>query len=201
MEGNKFNLTTCSICGNYIMNLRNRHNIDWNAEDTSKIYDTLMASIAYYLSITKSKEKKVGFALRDTKGQFKLGGIVEYHKNENEDMQDNWSYVMTFDEADMEDVEVCADINTPDYGYQARNQAFALHGLRFYSNDYYYDMFVECIDTLIEFLDANAREDDVVEVDFPGYFVASVAIEDGKKVFAITPDGAMKRVIKDDAAL
>ena len=47
----------------------------------------------------------------------------------------------------------------------------------------------------------NAKEGEEVNLELPGYFVASVVIDGGEKVMSLVPDGAMKRLIKDDAAL
>jgi hypothetical protein len=57
------------------------------------------------------------------------------------------------------------------------------------------------IDTLVQVLDNEAQPNEVVDIEMPGYFVASVGIEDNMKVFSIVPDGHMKAIIKDDSAL
>ena len=49
-------------------------------------------------------------------------------------------------------------------------------------------------------------ENDICEViklnlELKGYAVFSVSVENDEKVFAVTPDGAMKALIKDDSAL
>ena len=63
----------------------------------------------------------------------------------------------------------------------------------------------ECTRYLIQqiknWLDANAVEGEEVGVEMDGVFQASVAIENGEKVFSIVPDGEIKKLIKDDAAI
>ena len=50
-------------------------------------------------------------------------------------------------------------------------------------------------------IDTNASEKENFTIELPGYFVAEVSIEDGEKCFAMTPDGAMKELIKSDIDL
>ena len=64
-----------------------------------------------------------------------------------------------------------------------------------------YDSCIIMIDTIIQILDAEAVEGEVVDIVIPGYVTFSVSIEGDEKVFAITPDGVMKAIIKDDAAI
>ena len=47
----------------------------------------------------------------------------------------------------------------------------------------------------------NASEKEEVGVELDGVFQARVAVEDGKKVFAIEPAGEIKVLIKDDASI
>ena len=57
------------------------------------------------------------------------------------------------------------------------------------------------IDTLVQVLDAEAVANDTVDIELKGYATFSVSVENDEKVFAVTPDGAMKALIKDDSAL
>ena len=58
-----------------------------------------------------------------------------------------------------------------------------------------------CVTVLKQWLDMNAKENEVVDITLDGYFEASVAIENGEKVMAITPDEPIKRIIKGDGGL
>jgi hypothetical protein len=51
-----------------------------------------------------------------------------------------------------------------------------------------------------EFLEANAKDGEEFTVEHEGYFLATAAVEDGVVEKSFLPDGAMKRLIKDDAA-
>ena len=50
-------------------------------------------------------------------------------------------------------------------------------------------------------LDNNAVEGEEVGVYADGIFQASVVVENGEKIFSIVPDGEIKKLIKDDAAI
>ena len=66
---------------------------------------------------------------------------------------------------------------------------------------YIYDACNIIIDSILQTLDHEAIEGQVVDIEMNGYFTASVAIENGEKIFSITPDGHMKALIKSDVAL
>ena len=64
-----------------------------------------------------------------------------------------------------------------------------------------FDACILVVDTLVQVLDREAKDGEVVDVELPGYFTASVSVEGGEKVFALTPDGHQKEIIKDDSVL
>ena len=57
------------------------------------------------------------------------------------------------------------------------------------------------MDSILQCLDHEAIPGQVVEIEMPGYFTASVAVENDEKVFSIVPDGHMKALIKSDVHL
>ena len=196
------NFKETSIPVNYALSLKDKASMDLNANDADKIYATLFSAVSRYLSAIKSKENKdSALVINDLKGNFLFAGIVSYHENENVDMPGNWSYEMTFNEEDIKDVKDIRLSNDTQFDIIAANSAYQLYCMKFVSHMYMHDMFIEAINTLVKYLDENAREGEVVEVELPGYFTATVEVRDGKKEFAIVPDGAMKRIIKDDSAL
>ena len=173
-----------------------------------RIYKSFIAATSTYLSRCKvSKEDEaVALVLTDTSGAFKFAGIVEYHENETDDEPGNWSYVLTFNESDVNAVASKKKLTKLLYGDEAFKKvydhiSFDIGGIQFEHERYMYDSCLLAVDTLVAILDREAVEGDVVDIVLDGYFVASVAVENGEKVFAITPDGAMKKIIKSDVAL
>lgn len=196
----KKTMAETGIFQNYSVNMANKRNMNAKTEYSEFVYEVMIASITEVLATKKKKDEPVAFVFRDLKGNFKFGAIVSYEE-ESSDMPGNWTYSFTFDEKDVADIANQTSINDPDSAIIIRNEANARHGLVFTSNTYCFDVFEEAIDTLLEYLNVNATADDVLEVEFPGYFVASVGIEDGVKVFSMTPSASMKQAIKDDKAV
>ena len=174
-----------------------------------RIIKTFFTSIAAALSRIKvtDPDKATALVLKDTSGVFKFGGIVEYHLNaDNPDEPGNWSFSMTFDESDITSLEkkkvvnkvLCADamfIQTFD------NVAYDVASIRMESSKYIIDACYLVIETLLQILDREAKAGETVDIEFPAFFVASVAVEGDEKVYAITPEGHLKAIIKDDSAL
>lgn len=174
-----------------------------------RIIKAFFAATSAYLSkvkITKADEA-AAIVLTDTAGNFKFASWVEYHENEeNSDEPGNWSYTMTFTESSLENLERKKTVkkylySAPEFSSVFDKVAYDIAGIQFQHSTYMYDACMLVIDTLVQVLDREAKEGEVVDIELPGYFTASVSVEDGEKVFAITPDGHMKAVIKDDSAL
>lgn len=193
----KFNTT--SIANDYVTALKPYY-FELRPEDTVNILDTFMVSMSEFLKLKKNKDAKIALAVKDEKGFFKMAGIVSYHANEDADMPGNWSYEQTFNEEDVNDATVF-DISDDDFITVLDTTAFSLHNMRFTQKSFSLTLIRKLVDVIINWLDVNAKEAEEVEVELDGYFKATVAVENGVKVMAITPDGAMKRLIKDDDAL
>lgn len=166
------------------------------------------ASAAYLSKVKVSKaDEAVALVLTDIAGNFKFAGIVEYHENtENPDEPGNWSYVMTFDSKTLENLEKNKSVkkllcSSDAFKAVLDKVAYDVAAIQFQHQTYMYDACLLVVDTLLQVLDREAKDGEIVDIELPGYFTASVSVEDGEKVFAITPDGHMKQIIKDDTAL
>lgn len=174
-----------------------------------RIVKGFFAATAAYLSKVKvsKADEAVALVLTDTAGNFKFASIVEYHENnDNPDEPGNWSYVMTFDSKALDNIEKNKGLKkllytSNAFGAVFDKVAYDVAGIQFMHQNYMIDASILVIDTLLQVLDREAKEGEIVDIELPGYFTASVSVEDGEKVFAITPDGHMKQIIKDDTAL
>ena len=174
-----------------------------------RIIKAFFASSAAYLGKVKvsKSDEAVALVLTDVTGNFKFAGIVEYHENkDNPDEPGNWSYVMTFDPKTLDNIEKNKGLKKLLYTSDAFKAifdkvAYDVASIQFQHDTYMYDACLIVVDTLLQILDREAKENEVVDIELPGYFTASVSVEDGEKIFAITPDGHMKQIIKDDTAL
>lgn len=174
-----------------------------------RITKAFFASVSAFLSKQKVKkqDEAVALILTDVAGNFKFAAIVQYHENEeNPDEPGNWSYVMTFDPKAVENIEKNKTVKKLLFSSNEFTSVFDKVGydigaIQFQHSSYIFDACLLVVDTLLQVLDREAKEDEVVEIELPGYFTAAVAVEDGEKVYSLTPDGHMKEVIKDDTAL
>lgn len=164
------------------------------------IYDTTIMAMSDFLSQVKSKENKVALAIKDAKGNLVLAGMVAYHNNEDESMPGNWSYEFTFNEEDLQGCNVKLSTE-PHFQTVFSKTLYNLFGVEMDDILALQPCIEESINVLKHWLDVNAKENDKISIEQSGYFVASVTVENGEKVFAIVPDGAMKRLIKDDSAI
>lgn len=179
-----------------------------NDDRPDRVIKSFFAATAAYLSKAKvsKTDEATALVLTDAGGGFKFAGIVEYHENETPDEPGNWSFVMTFNEEDLKHLEKKKAVHKILYGGTAFKScfdkvAYDVGSIEFQHENYLYDACLIVIDTLVSVLDREAKVGEVVEIEMPGYFVASVAVEGDEKVMSITPDGSLKAVIKEDIAL
>lgn len=193
-------LTETTLLQNTSKNLfNNKINVDPN--EVPFIIDSLIASFGEFLGMNKIKDGKVGLALEDLKGNFKMGGIVGYTANEDADMPGSWWLELTFDGEDLKDVTT--KFKTTDTTFQTNftNVCHKLHHMYYQAPELIQTMIITVVDSIISWLDENAKENEEVTLELPNYFVATVAVENGEKIMSITPDGNIKRLVKDDELL
>lgn len=197
-----FNQT--SIPGQFSVNLLEKYKMNWADTNTANIFRVMFTAIA---DILKSKQDKnvprIGFSMKDDKGNFKLGAIMTYRKPDAEEEEDsgNWYLEMTFDPEDMVDLDKEIDNHTSEFTVVSNDEAHRIAGARFNKVEYIHIIFGCIVDTIIDFLDANASEAEDVSVTLNGVFTASVAIENGIKVMSIVPGEIIKQIIKEDSIL
>lgn len=167
--------------------------------DVQRTVETLVAGITDFLATVKSKDEPSALVVNDVKGGFIFAGVVEYNDNEDGDGQGNWNYYFTFDVKDLEGKKQY-DISQTQVHSVIAKRGYELCRIRFAYPALITEYSVVFGRLLREFLDANAKEGEEFTVEHEGYFMATSAVEDGVVVKSFLPDGAMKRLIKDDAA-
>lgn len=201
----EFELTNSAIPGELTYNLMENYDLVWMSDRTPGLYRVVFFTIAEILKHYKSKSNpRVGFILKDTNGAFKFGAVLNYHAPDEEDDGDdkgNYTLEFTLDEKDMQDLDVTVDNHSDLFVLSAGKLVTDIMYGRFKSMEYCNDLFIECIDTLVKFLDANALENEEVSVVYKGVFTATVTVEGAEKVITITPGEMIKQFIKGDAAL
>lgn len=181
---------------------------DENDDRPERIVKTVITAWATYLSKRKvaKPDEATALILHDIAGNFKFAGIVEYFANSNPDEPGNWTYTMTFNEEDVKDLEQRKKLHTFIAGDDAFRSivdkaAYDVGGMKFNRETYIFDACHLVFDTILSCLDYEAKEGQTVDIELPGYFIASVAVENGEKIKSITPDEHMKALIKSDINL
>lgn len=203
-------LEDTSFKTNIIINAdSNGFQFDQDDDRPERMMKAMFYAIAAYLSKRKVSEPDTAVALTlyDGNNEFRLAAIVEYSMNEeNPDEPGNWSLSMTFNENDLKELEESKTVrifsmNDPAFKSIYDKVAKDVGGFQFPRETYMWDACLLIIDTLIQTLDSEAIAGETVDLDFDGYFVASVSIENDHKIMTIMPSEHMKVIIKDDTIL
>lgn len=171
-------------------------------KDAELPYTITIRAIAEFLGLKKNKKQPVAFVVRNVKDEVLFIAKISCHIPEDENEAPNWSFEMAFNPEDI-DLTGVKEINSTDISfYEILNRTgINMHSVSFESLLCAHTVVEAVFKTLKKWLDDNASADGEVSVGIDGYFVASVGLENGEKVFSIVPDGAIKTIIKDDSAL
>lgn len=200
----QFEFAQTSIPSQFSINLFDDHNMTWADSRTADIFRVLFTTIADVLKAHQDKTKsRIGFIMKDDKGNFTFGAILNYRKPEAGEEEDsgNWYLEFTFDPADMTDLDAEYDNHSGEFTMCSQHEAYNIASARFDRPEYMHIIYNCIIKTISDFLDANAIEGEEVEVIMRGVFTASVVVENGIKVKSIVPGEAIKQIIKADSIL
>jgi len=165
-----------------------------------KLYYTLFFGVANILKDNKSKEAPTTFMITEVSGKPVAAATVEYFDGKG-DNPGNWSLVWTFDPETIPKEGTKLDLQNDLTHSYFRVIAGDKYGMKFYDRTSIVTLMTYVVEQLYKWLDENAKEGEVVEIELDGIFNAKVEIVDGKKVFAIEPMGEVKTIIKDDSAI
>lgn len=174
---------------------------DLAPEHTDKMFDTLFTGTANLLKSVKSLEKPVVFVINELNGNMVAAAICQYFKNDDANQPGNFSLVWTFDPADIPEgalVISLDDTKTHSFFIAA---AGSKYGIKFKDASCIVNTLGYTMGQLKKWLDENAKEGQIISVELDGIFQGRVEVQNGVKVFAVEPDGEIKNLIKDDAAI
>lgn len=164
----------------------------------------IFGGITDFLNITKTKSRPIAVKICDLKGNMVAAAIVQYIAAEDDEevAEGSWNYTWTFSEEDIPENTEAYQITSSQVIEVIARTGYDLARIVFKSPTFVSQMAVYLFSIIVDALDQNAptTEGETWTVEMDGYFEASVAIEDGKKVLALEPKGEMKVRIKDDAA-
>lgn len=164
----------------------------------------LAMGITNFLRLAKSQAAPTAVVIDDLKGNTLLAACVTFIPAENSDevAAGSWNYFWTFNKEDIPEGAIIKPVTDTAVVEAISDTGYKMVRMSFSSSTFVSKLAIYFANLLIDTLDQNAPategEDWAIELD--GYFNASVAIEDGKKVMAIEPIGELKVKIKDDAA-
>lgn len=174
---------------------------DLAPEHTDKMFDTLFTGAANLLKSVKSLEKPVAFVINELNGNMVAAAICQYFKNDDTNQPGNFSLVWTFDPTDIPEgalVISLDDTKTHSFFIAA---AGSKYGIKFKDASCIVNTLGYTMSQLKKWLDENAKEGQIISVELDGIFQGRVEVQNGVKVFAVEPDGEIKNLIKDDAAI
>jgi hypothetical protein len=175
--------------------------LDLAAAHTDKIFDVLFSGTANLLKVVKTKEHPVAFVFKTIDKTFLAAAIIRYFESDEESNPGNWSLVWTFNEDDVPEDTTVLDFSDPQTHSYFIAVAGSKYGIEFNSDSNLTDCLVYALYTLKKWLDENAKENEEVMVELYGIFEARVAVENGVKIFALTPGAEVKVAIKDDSMI
>jgi len=194
----KFEATT--IPKNYEMAMRGQLGLAATEEDANNFVQVIIASVSEFLSIVKAKGTKTALRFEDLKGNLITAAVVEHNESSDEEGQDNWNYYWTFDESDLEGaaIHTVAEDGFKDI---IINRALSMHRMTINAKQSPGRLATLLIETIVQYLEQNAKPDTKVEVECDGFFKAEAEVDGEEIIKAIIPDGPMKVLIKDDAKI
>ncbi len=167
--------------------------------DVSIICQTILLGTSDFLRIVKNKNAGAAVVFDNAKGEMILAAVVKYNDNDTGEGSGNWNYFFTFDKKDIEGMTTYS-VNSTQLQSAFNDRAFESYNASFPTTIVLSQYAVLFASLLSEFLEANASDSEEFTVEHEGFFVATSAVEDGVVVKSMIPDGALKRLIKDDAA-
>lgn len=195
-------LMESQIPQNYATGIYNEKAYELGAEHTDKVADILFTGVTNCLAEVKKQDTPVAFVFEENNGDFIAAAVVQFLANEDDPTKPgSWSYIWTWYKDDVPSnahLYRCSDISMSIY---FRGAGLSKYGIQWEDVSAINECTRYLLAQIKSWLDNNAVEGEEVGVVQDGVFQATVAIEDGEKVFSIVPDGEIKKLIKDDAAI
>lgn len=173
---------------------------DLSLSECDLVTKTMFNGITDFLNITKTKDTPIVVMVQDVKGEKIAFGCVKYDKSEdNESSDGSWEYFWSFNPDDVPEGATVYVIDQQPVqkviAKRGHNMCQMVVGVLNYLSVLCCITFNILHDTLDQM---DIAEGDECTIELPGFFEASVSVENGEKVFSITPKEEMKVLIKSD---
>lgn len=175
---------------------------DLTPTETDMLVKVTFNGITDYLALGKNKTVPQVVLVQDIKGNNIAFGCVKYVPSEEDEEAGSWEYYWSFD---TDDIPENAAVYTIDneavqkvIAKRGHNMCRMVVGVLNYLSIATVIIFNALKDTLDQ---QNTVNGESFTIELPGFYEATIAIENGEKVFSITPKEEMKVLIKDDSQL
>ena len=195
-------LMETQIPQNYQTGLYNEKGYELAPENTSNVADILFTGVTECLADVKNKDIPVAFVFEENNQDFIAAAVVQFLPNEDDSSKPgSWSYSWTWYKDDVPANSRIIRACDTEMSTYFRGTGLRKYGMQWKDINAIFECTRYFIIQVKKWLDANAVEGEEVGIELEGVFQATVAVEDGVKVFSITPDGEIKKLIKDDSAI
>lgn len=172
--------------------------------NTYRIATVLFHGTSAALGSMKNVSVPKAIVFKNLNGSFICAAKVEYITNEDDPTNPSagrWDYTWTFYEDDIkgaDSIEVGSNSMLSNF---YTTSGINLYNMKFSGNDMCLLMMVSMAEIIKNWLAENVTDAEEATLVLDGVFKATAAMEDGKVVMGIIPDGEMKVLIKDDSAI
>jgi hypothetical protein len=191
---------TANIAECYLAYIKNHYGMRIRQDAIGDLYRVIFNTITTVLKYQRNKKNPhIGFKLKNEAGDFVFGALLDFHASEgdNDDMG-NWTLSFTFNEDDMSECSETYDNYDDMFFAIACGEIRSTMYADFTDNASISEIFTAAFEVLKEQLDAASNTGEEYEIVMPGIFNATVAFEDGQKVYCIIPGANIKQLVKDD---
>ena len=175
---------------------------DVPADFVPMLLDVLVTATTNALADIKSTTHPVVFKFNKPNGDFICAAMVQYFDNKDDESKPgNWNYSWTFNESDVPDNSIVKTPYDNELISYFRGTSSSKYGFNAKESVYYGDTMVYILQQVKKWLDDNASEEEENGVSLDGIIQFRVAVENGEKIYAAEPDGEIKQLVKNDAAI
>jgi hypothetical protein len=167
---------------------------DVSATTVYNVIDAIIYGMADFLSFKKDKNNRVSVVIKDDRDTHLFATTVEYNEDEQDDEINNWLVSMTINKEDINPEDSITDNYDTTVKQCISKAGCDRSHMRFVDSLSYTRLCQIFGKTLRNWLDQNAKEDEEMILE-DSLFTAACIIEDGVKIFSITPGADIKKRI------
>lgn len=187
---------------NFSSGLYNEKGYDVGGDFTNIVADILFTGVAECLGDIKTKDFPVAFVFEENNKDFIAAAVVQYFENKDDkNKPGNWNYCWTWYKEDVPDTARLVRTTDIQLASYFRSVSQSKYGIAFENSAGITEVLRYLLVQIKKWLDENASETEEVSIGEEGIFQASVVVENGEKVYSLVPEGEIKKLIKDDAAI